>query len=104
MKRKLVERDAPGFFRDTPAVGEGWRRSAECAEALSATAMLFQCPACFSRGQEHVALMRRFFERIERPAARLLWGTAGQRRGSASGSSRSRFVRTSTSCMSWTRS
>ncbi len=77
MKRKLGEGDEPGFFRDTPSVREGWRRSVECAEALSATAMLFQCPASFTPTPENVASMRRFFERVRRPAARLLWEPRG---------------------------
>jgi len=77
MKRKLGEGDNPGFFRDSPTVQEGWRRSVECAEVLSATAMLFQCPASFTPAPENVALMRRFFERVRRPAARLLWEPRG---------------------------
>jgi uncharacterized protein YecE (DUF72 family) len=77
MARKLDERETPGFFRDTPAVHEGWRRSVECAAVLSATAMLFQCPASFTPTPDNVARMRRFFERIERPRARLLWEPRG---------------------------
>lgn len=44
---------------------------------LSATAMLFQCPASFTPEPENVSRMRRFFERIERPSARLLWEPRG---------------------------
>lgn len=77
MKRKLDERDEPGFFRDSPGVEEGWRRSVECAEVLSATAMLFQCPASFTPASENVERMRSFFERIQRPTARLLWEPRG---------------------------
>ena len=77
MKRVLDRRDEPGKFRDSPAVDEGWRRSVECANLLSATAMLFQCPASFRPEIEDVRRMRRFFERIDRPRAKLLWEPRG---------------------------
>ena len=77
MKRKLEKDDAPGFFRDSPSVEEGWRRSIECAEVLAASAMLFQCPASFTPSRENVQRMRSFFERIQRPKARLLWEPRG---------------------------
>lgn len=77
MRRELDESDAPGFFRDSPSVQEGWRRSVECANVLSATAMLFQCPASFTPVPENIQRMRRFFERIDRPRARLLWEPRG---------------------------
>ena len=77
MKRALDPKDEPGFFRDLPMVEEGWRRSVECAELLSATAMLFQCPASFRPEPENVSRMRSFFERIKRPRARLVWEPRG---------------------------
>jgi uncharacterized protein YecE (DUF72 family) len=77
MKQPPDERDEPGFFRNSPGVERGWRRSVECGELLSATAMLFQCPASFTPDAENVTRMRRFFERIERPRARLLWEPRG---------------------------
>ena len=77
MKRALGRRDRPGFFADSKAVERGWQRSLECAELLSATALLFQCPASFRPEREHVRNMTRFFERIERPRARLLWEPRG---------------------------
>jgi uncharacterized protein YecE (DUF72 family) len=77
MKRKLDSGAAPGFFRESPAVEEGWQRSVECAKLLSATAMLFQCPASFGPHPDNLRNMRRFFERIERPGARLLWEPRG---------------------------
>ena len=77
MKRPLGPNDEPGFFRDSPIVKEGWKRSLECANLLSATAMLFQCPASFSPEPENVDRMRKFFERIDRPRARLLWEPRG---------------------------
>ena len=77
MKRALHENDEPGFFRDSASVEEGWARSVECAAVLSATGLLFQCPASFTPEVENVRRMRRFFERIKRPPARLLWEPRG---------------------------
>ena len=79
MKRPLEADAEPGFFRDSPAVRAGWQRSVECAKVLEATALLFQCPASFAPERENVERMRQFFERIERPAARLLWEPRGAR-------------------------
>jgi uncharacterized protein YecE (DUF72 family) len=78
MKRPLQHGEAPGYFRDSPAVREGWERSVQCADVLSATAMLFQCPASFTPVPDNVERMRRFFERVERPRARLLWEPRGR--------------------------
>jgi len=77
MRRPLAPGAEPGFFRDSAAVDEGWKRSLQCATLLEATALLFQCPASFAPTSENVARMRRFFERITRPAARLLWEPRG---------------------------
>jgi uncharacterized protein YecE (DUF72 family) len=79
MKRVIEPSDAPGFFRDSPAVQEGWRRSVECATVLGATGILFQCPGSFTPVDENVERMRRFFERIDRPAGvRLMWEPRGR--------------------------
>jgi uncharacterized protein YecE (DUF72 family) len=75
--RALGKRERPGFFRDSAAVARGWQRSLECAELLSATALLFQCPASFRPEREHVRNMTRFFERVKRPKVRLLWEPRG---------------------------
>jgi len=77
MKRPLDAGDEPGFFRDSPAVEEGWQRSLHCARLLSASALLFQCPASFTPDADNVQRMRRFFERIERAGPRLLWEPRG---------------------------
>ena len=79
MKRPLAAGAEPGFFRDSAAVAEGWQRSLQCATVLNATALLFQCPASFAPDRENVERMRRFFERITRPAARLMWEPRGSR-------------------------
>jgi uncharacterized protein YecE (DUF72 family) len=77
MKTPLAAGQEPGFFRDSRAVEQGWQRSLHCARVLSATAMLFQCPASFTPDPENVSRMRSFFERIERPPQRLLWEPRG---------------------------
>lgn len=77
MKRVLDTDAEPGFFRDSQAVEEGWQRSVHCAGILSATAILFQCPARFRPEPENVQRMRKFFTRIQRPRARLLWEPRG---------------------------
>ena len=41
--------------------------------------MLFQCPASFGPDPQNVRNMRAFFERIDRPRARLLWEPRGAR-------------------------
>lgn len=79
MKSPLHAGQEPGFFRDSPAVEEGWQRSLHCASVLSATAMLFQCPASFTPEPDNVERMRSFFERVERPPRRLLWEPRGPR-------------------------
>ena len=79
MKRSLNVGDEPGKFRDSPGVTTGWLRSVECANLLSATAMLFQCPPSFGPDLDNVRRMRQFFERIVRPRARLLWEPRGSR-------------------------
>jgi uncharacterized protein YecE (DUF72 family) len=78
LKNPLPAGSEPGSFRDSAAVETGWRRSLDCAAVLDATAMLFQCPASFTPDAENVGRMRRFFGRIDRPVARLLWEPRGQ--------------------------
>ena len=77
MKQPPPPEDEPGGFRWTSAVQEGWRRSVECANVIGATGMLFQCPASFGPTPANVRAMRRFFERVQRPSARLLWEPRG---------------------------
>ena len=77
LKRTLDPAAEPGLFRDSPAVAKGWADSVRCASVLSATAMLFQCPASFTPDRENVQRMRGFFNRIARPKARLLWEPRG---------------------------
>ncbi|HEY0997024.1 MAG TPA: DUF72 domain-containing protein [Gemmatimonadaceae bacterium] len=72
------QREEAGAFRDTPTVHAAWEKTLECMRLLRATAILFQCPASFRPTDEHVASMRGFFARIDRPdGVRLLWEPRG---------------------------
>lgn len=74
----VTERGEAGGFRSTPIVELGWQRTVECAQLLSATAILFQCPASFKPIDENIENLRMFFARIERPKAiRLMWEPRG---------------------------
>ena len=80
LRRPLTvrERDGLGAFRSTSIVDEGWRRTVECAQILSATAILFQSPASFRPTDEHIENLQTFFGRIERPKGiRLMWEPRG---------------------------
>lgn len=80
LKRPLTERERAqvGAFRDTPIVHEAWRATLDCAALLSASAVLFQCPASFRPTEENVARLGAFLGRVERPPGlRLLWEPRG---------------------------
>jgi uncharacterized protein YecE (DUF72 family) len=77
LKHPLDPNQEPGFFRSSPAVERGWKRSLQCASVLSASAMLFQCPASFTPEADNFERMRKFFERMDRPRQRLLWEPRG---------------------------
>lgn len=67
-----------GYFRDTPIVREAWQTTIECAQALNAELVLFQCPAGFKPTPENLERMRHFFNTIERAGLRLLWEPRGE--------------------------
>jgi uncharacterized protein YecE (DUF72 family) len=71
-------RSEAGGFRWNRTVVNAWQRTLECARALRATAILFQCPASFRATDDNIAAMRHFFTHIKRPqAVRLLWEPRG---------------------------
>ena len=73
------ERRDAGFFRRTPIVLDGWRRTLECAAILRATAVLLQCPASFRPTDESIDGLRAFLSSVRRPeGVRLLWEPRGQ--------------------------
>ena len=79
LKRPLTEeqREGAGFFRPTGAVREAWEVTRECARALKARAVLFQCPASFKPTGENVEHMRRFFQGVERGRLVFAWEPRG---------------------------
>jgi uncharacterized protein YecE (DUF72 family) len=79
LKRPLDEeqREGAGFFRPTEAVRDAWEVTRECARALKARAVLFQCPASFKPTPENVANMRRFFREAERGRLVFAWEPRG---------------------------
>ena len=72
-------RERYGSFRQSEEVWDAWRVTLDCARALRATAIVFQCPASFTPSDEHVDNLRRFFRRIRRQAGkiRLAWEPRG---------------------------
>jgi uncharacterized protein YecE (DUF72 family) len=69
-----------GAFRPTDEVHEAWRATLDCARALGARIVVFQCPAAFAPTAEHVGNLRRFFRRAGRDAAGLVfaWEPRGE--------------------------
>ncbi|MCX7962642.1 MAG: DUF72 domain-containing protein [Burkholderiales bacterium] len=63
-----------GSFRPTPEVAGAWRRTLECARALRARAIVFQCPVSFAPTEEHVANLRRFFRGARAEAGEIALG------------------------------
>lgn len=66
------ERASCGSFRDSAIVRAGLARTLECARILSATAVLFQCPARFKPTTENVDRLHAFF-RSHRPPPGIRW-------------------------------
>jgi len=79
LKRQLTEeeKEGAGFFRPTGVVAEAWELTRECAAALGARALLFQCPASFKPTAENVGNMRRFFRGANREGLIFGWEPRG---------------------------
>jgi uncharacterized protein YecE (DUF72 family) len=79
LKRTLTEeeKEGAGFFRPTEVVKGAWELTRECAEALGARSLLFQCPASFKPVRENVENMRRFFGGAERAGLVFCWEPRG---------------------------
>jgi uncharacterized protein YecE (DUF72 family) len=69
LKRSLNAKELSdsGDFRLTPIVREAFALTLECAIALRAKRVLFQCPASFTPTDKHIDNMRKFFSSVERP-------------------------------------
>ncbi|HST52828.1 MAG TPA: DUF72 domain-containing protein [Pyrinomonadaceae bacterium] len=79
LKRQLTdeEKETAGSFRPTKIVSEAWELTRECAAALGARAVLFQCPASFRPTAENVANLRKFFGKAKRDGLNFCWEPRG---------------------------
>src|SRR5919107_4643081 len=79
LKRTLTEeeKEGAGFFRPTEVVQGAWELTRECAEALGARVVLFQCPASFKPSRENVENLRRFFGGLKRGRMVFAWEPRG---------------------------
>jgi uncharacterized protein YecE (DUF72 family) len=72
------QKSEAGSFGMTPLVMHAYQTSVECALALEARRLIFQCPASFKPSSENVERMRRFFSAVERPSSlSFLWEPRG---------------------------
>jgi uncharacterized protein YecE (DUF72 family) len=67
-----------GFFKPTDLVREAFEITAACADVLSATTILFQCPARFEPTPENVLNFKRFFSEIDRKKLIFAWEPRGK--------------------------
>ena len=79
LKRELTssEKEGAGFFRPSEIVKQAWEVTRECARALDAKAVLFQCPASFLPTNENVENMFGFFDDIKREGLIFCWEPRG---------------------------
>ena len=79
LKRQLTdeEKEGAGSFRPSGIVREAWDVTRECAAALKARAVLFQCPASFRPFEDNVEHMRAFFKSVERGRLNFCWEPRG---------------------------
>lgn len=80
LRRPLDDRmrSEAGHFQWNATVEGAWRTTLRAARLLSATAVLFQCPASFRATDENAANLRRFFGAIGRSdGLRHLWEPRG---------------------------
>lgn len=80
LRRKLTdeEKTEAGFFKPTALVKEAWEVTAQCARALQAKQILFQCPASFTPTPQHISNMKNFFSSINREQFELGWEPRGE--------------------------
>jgi uncharacterized protein YecE (DUF72 family) len=80
LKRQLTdeEKEGAGSFRPSAIVKEAWEVTRECASALKARAVLFQCPASFRPFAENVENMRAFFRTKARGRPAFCWEPRGE--------------------------
>ena len=79
LKRELTaeEREEAGAFRPTATVKAAWEMTRDCALALGARIVLFQCPASFRPTAENIDNLRRFFSGLTREGLQFAWEPRG---------------------------
>jgi uncharacterized protein YecE (DUF72 family) len=79
LKRELTdeEKAGAGSFRPTAIVKEAWDATHECASALDAKAVVFQCPASFRPTNENVNHLLKFFGEARREGLIFCWEPRG---------------------------
>lgn len=80
LKRPLTDKetDEAGFFKPTDTVREALELTLECAKALRAKTILFQCPAKFQPLPENILNLKQFFSNIDRGELNFAWEPRGQ--------------------------
>ena len=64
MKEKWGNPENYGYFKPTPEVKEGWRRTKEVAEILGARIIVFQTPPSFHANLQNKENLKNFFQQI----------------------------------------
>lgn len=88
LREKLSEtqRHEAGSFRVNSTVMAAWERTLDCAQALGARKILFQCPAHFAPSRENKLNLRAFFREVARTSTEredpqgftLIWEPRGE--------------------------
>lgn len=80
LKKKLSddERAEAGYFKPTAIVREAWETTLECAQALKAKTILFQCPASFKQTSHNISNLEKFFSSIKRGKLNFCWEPRGE--------------------------
>ena len=79
LKKSLTEteREEAGYFKPTAIVKEAWATTLDCAKALRAKTILFQCPASFKQNTENISNLENFFSAIKHGKLNFCWEPRG---------------------------
>ncbi|GAB3718100.1 DUF72 domain-containing protein [Spirosoma flavus] len=77
IKLSPQQQEEAGFFRPTSIVQQAWQTTLDCAKALRAKTILFQCPASFTHTPTHIRQLTDFFTNIDRAGLTLGWEPRG---------------------------
>lgn len=80
LKRPLTDKetDEVGFFKPTDSIREALNVTLECAKALRANTILFQCPAKFQPLPENILNLKQFFNSFDRTGLNCAWEPRGK--------------------------